>query len=105
MANNPLVPAGQNLFVVDLHYIRPFDEIDPLIDAHILFLEANYAKGLFLASGAKVPRTGGVILATAPSREAVETLLENDPFHQHGVARYTVTEFGPSMSAKGMTTV
>jgi len=97
-----LISDGQNLFIVDLHYIKPVEEIDPLIDAHVAFLEANYAAGSFIASGPKVPRTGGVIIATATSREALERALTADPFHGAGVAEYTVTEFRPSMQSDGL---
>ncbi|MEM1086798.1 MAG: YciI family protein [Pseudomonadota bacterium] len=91
--------SEQNLFIVDLHYVAAFDQIDPLIKDHVAFLEANYASGHFIASGPKVPRTGGVIIATADSLEAVKTLLEADPFHKAKVARYTITEFYPKMTA------
>jgi len=94
-----LIPQSQNLFIVDLHYIVGFEDIDPLIDAHVEFLEKNYASGAFIASGPKVPRTGGVIIATAESQKRLEEILNSDPFHQHNVAEYTITEFKPSMKA------
>lgn len=66
---------------------------------HMLhFFEEQYDAGVFLASGRRVPRTGGVILARAESREALDTLLECDPFAQAGAARYEVVEFIPSMT-------
>ena len=94
-----LIPARQNLFVVDLHYIVSFDVIEPQLDAHVEFLEENYASGCFIASGPKVPRTGGVIIATAESKDALEQILAADPFHAMNLAEYTVTEFRPSMKA------
>ena len=57
------------------------------------------AAGTFLLSGRKQPREGGVILATAASREALEAVLAQDPFHVHGLAHYQVVEFVPSMAA------
>ncbi len=99
----PLIPTDQNLFVVDLHYVAALDMVEPLLDPHVAFLEQGYAKGWFLASGPKVPRTGGVILATASSRQSLEDWLTKDPFHQAGVAQYTVTEFRPSMQAPALT--
>lgn len=94
-----LIPSEQNLFVVDLHYVASFDKIEPELDAHVEFLEENYASGNFIASGPKVPRTGGVIIATAETREALERILASDPFNSKNLARYTVTEFSPSMTA------
>lgn len=95
----PLIPSDQNLFIVDLHYTSPFDDIEPHIDAHVEFLEQNYPAGRFLASGPKVPRTGGVIIATAKTLAVLEEVLEADPFRKNKLAEYTVTEFRPSMQA------
>jgi len=95
----PLIPSDQNLFVVDLHYVASFDEIEPELDAHVAFLEENYASGTFIASGPKVPRTGGVIIATAENRDTLDRILAGDPFNTKTLARYTVTEFRPSMMA------
>lgn len=97
-----LIPAGSNLFVIDLHYVVPLDQIDPYLSGHRQFLEDNYAKGNFLASGAKVPRTGGVILAVAGSIAEVEDIVQLDPFHSAGIATYTITEFEPRMAAPGL---
>ncbi|EEA93721.1 YciI family protein [Pseudovibrio sp. JE062] len=96
----PLIPNSQNVFVVDLHYTANIDQIEPLLEGHVAFLEEQYKAGRFIASGPKVPRSGGVIIATAESRELLEELLTKDPFYQQSVATYTVTEFRPSMKAQ-----
>ncbi|WP_224823587.1 YciI family protein [Cognatishimia sp. MH4019] len=94
-----LIAPEQNLFIVDLHYVVDFEEIEPELDAHVEFLERNYASGCFIASGPKVPRTGGVIIATAKGLAELERILEADPFHAKKLARYSITEFRPSMTA------
>lgn len=99
-----LIPADQNLFLIDLHYIAALDDIDSALDAHVEFLERHYASGQFIVSGPKVPRTGGVILATAPSRAFLEDLLEADPFKEKQLARYTISEFRPAMKAAELDT-
>ena len=95
----PLIPDGSNMFVVDLHYVVPLEEIDAAIPGHVDFLKANYASGAFVLSGRKAPRTGGGIIAVAESREKLEAVLREDPFHKAGLARYTITEFTPTMRA------
>ena len=85
------------MFVVLLTYLRPLPEIDRSMRAHVTFLEQNYRKGLFLASGRQVPRRGGVILAVAPSREAVEALMQDDPFVRQGLASFEIVEFRTSL--------
>lgn len=87
------------MFLVLLTYVKGLDLVDALLDEHVRFLEANYAAGTFLLSGRQTPRKGGVILARAPSREALMTVLAGDPFMREGAARYDVVEFTPSKAA------
>ncbi len=89
------------MFIVLLEYIRPLEEVDALIPEHMNFLEQQYASGLFVASGRKVPRTGGVILASGQDRQRVLAALELDPFNKAGVARYELIEFSPTRMRPG----
>lgn len=84
------------MFIANLTYIRPLEEIDALIPEHIRFLDEHYASGLFVASGRKVPRTGGVILIAGNDRDKVNAVLDQDPFKKKGVARYELIEFVPT---------
>ncbi|WP_033215699.1 YciI family protein [Kitasatospora phosalacinea] len=81
------------MFILELTYTAPLERVDALLPAHIAWLERHYAAGTFLASGRKVPRDGGVILAVAPDRSAVEAIAATDPFVPAGVADYRITEF------------
>jgi uncharacterized protein YciI len=90
------------MFLVSLSYTAPLEQIDAHLAAHRAFLAAQYAAGCFLASGPKVPRDGGIILAHAASRAALEQVLEADPFQRAGLARYEITEFLPLMTAPAL---
>ena len=90
------------MFVVLLTYTQPLAAVDALIPAHREFLQRMYEAGVFLLSGRKEPRDGGVILATAASTQDLESVLAQDPFHVHGVASYQVIEFLPSMAAPAL---
>ncbi len=81
------------MFVIMVNYIKPLSEIDAHLEAHRRFLDEGYAEGYFLASGPRVPRTGGVILAKAASAEQLKAFLEKDPFSRSGIATYDVVEF------------
>lgn len=65
---------------------------------HMAFLNTCYREGLFIVSGRKIPRTGGIILAQASSKEALEALMRNDPFVAHGLAEFSIIEFRASQS-------
>ncbi|MDM0012006.1 YciI family protein [Variovorax sp. J22P168] len=89
------------MFVITLTYIRPLDELDALMPKHVAWLKKHYKSGLFIASGRQVPRNGGVILARSGDRQALEAILQLDPFVKGGCARADVLEFAPSMTARG----
>lgn len=89
------------MFLVSLTYKVELAEVDKHIAEHVAYLEKYYDKGSFIASGRKVPRTGGIILAHAESREHLNDILQEDPFFQADVAGYEVTEFALSKVGKG----
>ncbi|MER8748850.1 YciI family protein [Mesorhizobium sp. M1050] len=86
------------MFVVSLNYKVPLTENDRLQAAHVEWLNACYADGIFVASGPKKPRTGGIIIARCP-REVLDARLAADPFAKAGAAEYDVTEFLARMTA------
>jgi uncharacterized protein YciI len=81
------------MFVVELTYTAPPDAVDALVPDHVAWLDEQYERGLFLASGQKRPDDGGVILAVAENRARVEEIVAGDPFAVAGVCAYRVTEF------------
>ena len=81
------------MFIINLNYIVPLDELDKHMNAHVKFLQKYYKQNIFIASGRKVPRTGGIILALADSKEQVEELIREDPFYIHQLAEFSITEF------------
>lgn len=48
------------MFVITLTYHQPIDVVEPLTESHKEWLKKYYAQGAFIASGRKVPRTGGL---------------------------------------------
>ena len=67
-------------------------QIDKLIPEHVKFLDRNYQEGIFIASGRKNPRTGGMIIANAENIEFLKQLIKEDPFYQNGLAEYSFTK-------------
>jgi len=64
-------------------------------------LTQEYANGNFIASGRKVPRTGGVILSNVKTTDGLAAILAKDPFNIAGIADYDIVEFIPNMVAEG----
>ena len=87
------------MFVIELTYKAPLADIDASMRAHVKFLNKYYAAGNFLVSGRKIPRDGGIILAVGDSREQMEAIAREDPFHVRGLADVRVIEFRASQRA------
>jgi uncharacterized protein YciI len=81
------------MFIINLNYIAPLEKLDEHMVEHVKFLQKYYKKNIFIASGRKVPRTGGIILALAKSKEEVEQIMNEDPFYNLRLADFTITEF------------
>ncbi|MEU9299967.1 YciI family protein [Streptomyces sp. NPDC048269] len=93
------------MFVMELTYIAPIEAVEDEMDAHIAWLDGYYASGVFLASGRKVPRDGGVILAGGVSRAEIEKIASEDPFTVAGVCAYRITEFIATKTSADLATV
>jgi uncharacterized protein YciI len=90
------------MFVISLTYTAPEEVVDVHLPAHVEWMKQAVADGALLASGRKVPRTGGVIIAKAASRAEAEAFAASDPFVAEGVATFDITEVALGMTAPGL---
>jgi uncharacterized protein YciI len=89
------------MLILALDYLKPTEEADRVMAAHLDWVRQGYDRGLFLASGRKVPRTGGVILACG-ERTAIEAFAATDPFIAEGIAAYQITEVALTRTIPGL---
>ncbi|MTI40749.1 YciI family protein [Fulvivirga lutimaris] len=87
------------MFIINLTYKTDLEKVDQHLTAHVEFLNEQYELGNFIASGPKVPRTGGIILSNVDSRSELEKIIEKDPFKINGLAGYELIEFIPSKTS------
>ncbi|MER7664071.1 YciI family protein [Streptomyces sp. NPDC096193] len=90
------------MFVLELTYTAAIERVDALLDEHVTWLDALYEEGVFIASGRKNPRDGGVILAVGDDRARIEEVAAADPFTVGGVCEYRITEFIATKTAPGL---
>lgn len=88
------------MFIFSLTYVKPLSEVERLLPAHIQFLDEHYKKHLFMCSGRKIPRTGGVILCNCVDMVEAKAIMEKDPFYKEGLAQYDIIEFVPSKTSE-----
>ena len=90
------------MFFIELLYTAALTEIDKHMAAHVKFLKKYYAAGNFLVSGRKIPRDGGVIIASAKDREEIEAIVAEDPFVERGLTQFRIIEFRASQRSEAL---
>jgi uncharacterized protein YciI len=90
------------MFILELTYTAPVEQVDAALADHVTWLDRQYEAGVFLASGRKVPRDGGVIVAVGEDRAAIEALAATDPLVTEKVAEYRITEFLATKTAPAL---
>ncbi|MCI1042011.1 MULTISPECIES: YciI family protein [Caballeronia] len=90
------------MYVINLRYTGALAEIDDALDAHRAYLERYFAAGVFVMAGPKVPRDGGVIVASGIERDRLDAIVAKDPFAQQGLAHYDIIEFKATRLAPGL---
>ncbi|MGB8373971.1 MAG: YciI family protein [Salegentibacter sp.] len=90
------------MFIINLTYKTELEKVDQFLNEHIEFLNEQYELGNFLASGRKIPRTGGIILSKIDNRSELERIIKKDPFNINDLAEYELTEFIPSKACEEM---
>ena len=90
------------MFVIELLYKVDLAQIDATMQAHVAWLQTQYDAGTFLVSGRKIPRDGGIIIATGRDRAQLEAIVREDPFVANGLADYRLIEFRASQRAADM---
>ncbi|MCM8729565.1 YciI family protein [Hephaestia sp. GCM10023244] len=86
------------LSIILLTYVAPLEDVDAQLKAHVAWLEAGFAEGVFLIAGRRDPRVGGVIIARGAADE-VAAIAQTDPFVTSGVATVELVPFNASFAA------
>jgi len=84
------------VFVVLVRYTQPVEAVMKHLEAHREFIASGYARGIFLVSGRGADDDPGVVVASGVSRQELQQLMKQDPFHKHSMATYEVLQFHAS---------
>lgn len=80
------------MFLINISYKVPLAQIEPYFDAHIAFVRKYVESEVFVLTGKKVPRSGGIILADIPSEPELMDILKEDPFFEFDLAEFAIQE-------------
>jgi uncharacterized protein YciI len=90
------------MFALITRYTRPLEEVEQHLEGHVAWIAVHADAGRILLTARQVPREGGLILASAESRERVEEMIRADPFVTAGVAEYEILELEVRRTAPGL---
>jgi uncharacterized protein YciI len=96
------VDAGGAMYILDFVNLHSVETVDEARDEHRAFLTKHIDTGVFLVAGAKVPRTGGVIIVANVPRERVEAIVAEAPLVRRGLATCSIVEFKSVLTATGV---
>ncbi len=82
-------------FVILTTFKIPYEQLGERVTQHRAFLQIGYERGWLLCSGPQAPKTGGLIVARAPSLEALQAFFADDPYLVNDLADYRFVEFEP----------
>lgn len=81
------------MFIVQIKYKAPLEEISSLLQAHRDFLDMYYERGEFIASGPMSPHTGTIVIAAGRDKAQLEDILTEDPFYKADIATHEIIAF------------
>lgn len=88
-----------------VRYRRPLVEIEAVTAAHRAYLGTLKEQGIVLASGPLDPRTGGLFLLRVQDADPLadlDTIRNNDPFFQAGLATYEPLVWNVGLGKDGL---
>jgi uncharacterized protein YciI len=89
------------MFVTTLTYMVELDQIEAAMPEHIAWLDGQYAAGVVVMSGRRVPRVGGVIVWHGIEQSELEVRIASDPFVARGLATVAIVAFRPTRAGEG----
>jgi uncharacterized protein YciI len=85
----------KHFFLLEWVFTAPLEQIEAATPDHRAYLQTGYDKGMLLLSGPQIPRTAGIIIMRAESREAAEAFAHGDPYFTRQLAKARFVEFNP----------
>lgn len=86
---------AREFYLIDSTPLAPFEDFQPFLKDHLLYLIGLEKAGILFASGPLKDRSGtmngaGITIVRAESFEAAEKIAANDPFVKAGLRKGTV---------------
>lgn len=80
------------MFIIELIFAVPLTKVHANAAAHLRFLRRQYARGIFLIARRPRPGDREIILAVAPDREQLQSLMREDPLCELGLADVRIVQ-------------
>jgi uncharacterized protein YciI len=88
------------MFIIEITYKASLQQVDEAMKDHMMYLQKYYNQELFLLSGRKDPRKGGIILVNGSDAKEVRKVAREDPFYKMGLSKFRLIAFNASQANK-----
>jgi uncharacterized protein YciI len=86
-------------------YITAEENVAPHRQRHIEWVQKYFDSGIFLMSGPKKSKLGGVILAKNIEKELLKKIIAEDSYVTADVAEYQIVDFTARLAAPDLETL
>lgn len=80
-------------YLVELFFLKSFETFGDIVPQHRAYLQTGYDHGMFLMSGPREDKSGGIVIARAPDLETLQAFFAQDPYSINGLAQYRISAF------------
>ncbi len=84
------------MFIIAMTYKIALTVIDSHLAEHRQFLDQGYEKDIFLVSGPRSPRAGGIIISLLSDEAELRQIMQEDPFVINNLVDFEIIPFEPT---------
>jgi len=83
------------MFIILLKFSENKSQASEYMESHNEWIKQGFKDGVFLLAGSLQPGLGGSVIVHNTSREALDVLVNTDPFVKHNVVSAEILEIDP----------
>ena len=84
------------MFIVLLKFSDNKSQAEEFMEGHNAWLKRGFDDGVFILAGSLQPNQGGAILAHGPSRDELQSRIEDDLFVAENIVSAEILEITPA---------
>lgn len=84
------------MFIITLKFSNNKSQAAQFMQEHNAWIKQGFDQGIFLLTGSLQPSLGGVIIAVGVSKQALQDIVNTDPFVREDIVQPEILEIKPN---------